>query len=101
MKDFVNQRLTAAAEEICELFESILAEYEEQVCRQQKLLDAVFNPEVRLCGAGKYSSARCVIRYMSLLVITSEKRFNSLFSTPLSCHLMCVFSVHFVFRNKR
>lgn len=78
MKDFVNQRLTAAAEEICELFESILAEYEEQVCRQQKLLDAVFNPEVRLYGAGKYSSARCVIR--PLLVITSEKRFNSLFN---------------------
>lgn len=63
MKDFVNQRLTAAAEEICELFESILGEYEEQVCRQQKLLNAVFNPEVRLYGAGNYSSARCVIRY--------------------------------------
>lgn len=63
IKDFVNQRLTAAAEEICELFESILEEYEEQACRQQKLLDAVFNPEVRLYGAGKYSSARCVIRY--------------------------------------
>lgn len=63
MKDFVNQRLTAAAEEIFELFESILAEYEEQVCRQQKLLDAVFNSEVRLYGAGKYSFARCIIRY--------------------------------------
>lgn len=56
MKDFVNQRLTAVAEDICKLFESILAEYEEQVCRQQKLLDAVFNPEVRLYGARKYSS---------------------------------------------
>ncbi|XP_076579448.1 uncharacterized protein LOC143315828 isoform X2 [Chaetodon auriga] len=48
LRAFVKQRLTAAAEEIFELFERTIAEYEEELCRQRKLLDAVFQPEVRL-----------------------------------------------------
>ncbi|XP_076610214.1 uncharacterized protein LOC143335005 [Chaetodon auriga] len=48
LRAFVEQRLTAAAEEIMELFERTIAEYEEELCRQRKLLDAVFKPEVRL-----------------------------------------------------
>ncbi|XP_035859565.1 uncharacterized protein LOC116036342 isoform X2 [Sander lucioperca] len=55
MRAFVNQRLTAAAEEIFGLFERTITEYEEELefslkenHRQQKLLDAVLNPEVRL-----------------------------------------------------
>ncbi|KAM3605095.1 uncharacterized protein V6R79_020576 [Siganus canaliculatus] len=45
---FVRQRLTAAAEDIFEQFERTIAKYEEQLSRQQKLLDAVFQPQVRL-----------------------------------------------------
>ncbi|XP_034539552.1 gastrula zinc finger protein XlCGF57.1-like [Notolabrus celidotus] len=52
LRGLVKQRLTAAAEEIFELFERTIAEYEEQLSRsaeenqrQQKLLDAVYNPE--------------------------------------------------------
>ncbi|XP_074542681.1 uncharacterized protein LOC141802821 [Halichoeres trimaculatus] len=55
LRGFINQRLSAAAEEIFELFERTIAEYEEQLCRskeenkrQQKLLDAVYNPQLRL-----------------------------------------------------
>ncbi|XP_028440252.1 zinc finger protein 260-like [Perca flavescens] len=55
LRAFVNQRLTAAAEEICELFVRTIAEYEEELCRskenhrQLKLLDAAdCNPKVRL-----------------------------------------------------
>ncbi|XP_035859566.1 zinc finger and SCAN domain-containing protein 12-like isoform X3 [Sander lucioperca] len=55
LRAFVNQRLTAAAEEIFWLFERTIAEYEEELefsskdnHRQQKLLDAVLNPEVQL-----------------------------------------------------
>ncbi|XP_041801568.1 uncharacterized protein LOC121612620 isoform X2 [Chelmon rostratus] len=48
LKAFVNQRLTAAAEEIFERFERTIAEYEEELCRQRKLLDANLNPDVRL-----------------------------------------------------
>ncbi|XP_074542174.1 uncharacterized protein LOC141802537 [Halichoeres trimaculatus] len=55
VRGLIIQRLSAAAEEIFELFERTIAEYEEQLCRskeenqrQQKLLEAVYNPEVRL-----------------------------------------------------
>ncbi|XP_078112503.1 uncharacterized protein LOC144521775 [Sander vitreus] len=55
LRALVEQRLTAAAEEIFGLFERTIAEYEEELCRskeenerQQKLLDAVFNPQLRL-----------------------------------------------------
>ncbi|XP_059191708.1 gastrula zinc finger protein XlCGF57.1-like [Centropristis striata] len=51
----VNERLSAAAEEILGLFERSIAEYEEELFRskreneqQRKLLDAVLKPEVRL-----------------------------------------------------
>uniref|UniRef100_UPI0037E8E86A zinc finger protein OZF-like n=1 Tax=Semicossyphus pulcher TaxID=241346 RepID=UPI0037E8E86A len=50
VRAFVNQRLTAAAEEIFELFERTIAEYEEELCRskdnQHKLHDTVFNRDV-------------------------------------------------------
>ncbi|XP_038583842.1 zinc finger protein OZF-like [Micropterus salmoides] len=52
LRAFVQQRLSAAAEEIFELFERTIAEYEEELCGQRKLLDAVFKPEVRLHRAG-------------------------------------------------
>ncbi|XP_031732023.1 zinc finger and SCAN domain-containing protein 12-like isoform X2 [Anarrhichthys ocellatus] len=48
LRSFVNQRLTAAAEEIFGLFERTITEYEEENERQRKLLDAVFNPQLRL-----------------------------------------------------
>ncbi|XP_078020040.1 uncharacterized protein LOC144459623 [Epinephelus lanceolatus] len=55
LRAFVKQRLTAAAEEIFGLVERTIAEYEEELCRskeenerQRKLLDAVFNPQLRL-----------------------------------------------------
>jgi len=62
LRGLVNQRLTAAAQEICGLFEGTIAEYEEELCslkeeneRHRKLLHAVFNPEVRLQRAGGFS----------------------------------------------
>nr|XP_046229038.1 zinc finger protein 135-like isoform X2 [Scatophagus argus] len=48
LRAFVNQRLTLAAEEICELFERTIGEYEVLLCGQRKLLDAVLQPEIRL-----------------------------------------------------
>uniref|UniRef100_A0A8C9YQ16 C2H2-type domain-containing protein n=1 Tax=Sander lucioperca TaxID=283035 RepID=A0A8C9YQ16_SANLU len=54
LRALVEQRLTAAAEEIFGLFERTIAEYEEELCRskeekerQRELLDAVFNPQLR------------------------------------------------------
>ncbi|XP_041664335.1 uncharacterized protein zgc:66474 [Cheilinus undulatus] len=55
LRSVVNQRLNAVVEEVFELFERTIAEYEEQLRaskeenhRQQKLLDAVLNPEIQL-----------------------------------------------------
>ncbi|KAM6901495.1 uncharacterized protein PEZ65_019612 [Lycodopsis pacificus] len=54
-RSLVNQRRTAADEEIFGLFERTIAEYEEDISRlkeankrQRELLDAVLNPEVRI-----------------------------------------------------
>uniref|UniRef100_A0A672YH97 C2H2-type domain-containing protein n=1 Tax=Sphaeramia orbicularis TaxID=375764 RepID=A0A672YH97_9TELE len=53
LRSFVEQRLTAAAEEIFGLFERTIAEYEEELCRtkeenqrQRQILDCVWNPRV-------------------------------------------------------
>ncbi|XP_038571840.1 zinc finger protein 2-like [Micropterus salmoides] len=62
LRAFVQQRLSAAAEEIFELFERTIAEYEEELCGQRKLLDAVFKPEVRLHRAD-----------VQLLLVTKEE----------------------------
>ncbi|XP_068440769.1 zinc finger protein 135-like [Clinocottus analis] len=59
LRALVEQRLTAAAEEIFGLFERTIAEYEKELSasrdeneRQRRLLDAVFNPQLRLHRAG-------------------------------------------------
>ncbi|CAJ1069167.1 zinc finger protein 436-like [Xyrichtys novacula] len=48
LKMFVNERLTAAAEEIFGVFEKTLFVYQEEIVRQRRLLDAVLKPEIRL-----------------------------------------------------
>ncbi|KAF7645762.1 hypothetical protein LDENG_00198550 [Lucifuga dentata] len=60
LRELVNQRLSAAVEEVVGLCERTIAEYEEEISRsqqqnvrQQKLLNAVFNPKVQLHRADK------------------------------------------------
>ncbi|XP_077439741.1 uncharacterized protein LOC144062329 [Vanacampus margaritifer] len=55
LRTLVKQRLNVAVEEIFELFERTIAEYEEELCRtkeekerQRELLDALLKPHVRL-----------------------------------------------------
>ncbi|XP_074495274.1 uncharacterized protein LOC141769770 [Sebastes fasciatus] len=45
LREIVNERLTAAAEEIFGVFEKAIIEYEEEIDRQRKLLDIVWKPE--------------------------------------------------------
>ncbi|XP_042365532.1 zinc finger protein OZF-like [Plectropomus leopardus] len=47
LKEFVNERLTAAAEEIFGVFEKTIVEYEEVIDRQRRLLDVVWKPEIK------------------------------------------------------
>ncbi|XP_074495254.1 uncharacterized protein LOC141769757 isoform X1 [Sebastes fasciatus] len=48
LREFVNERLTAAAEEIFRVFKNTIIEYEEEIDRQRKLLDVVWKPEIKL-----------------------------------------------------
>ncbi|XP_059196080.1 zinc finger and SCAN domain-containing protein 31-like isoform X2 [Centropristis striata] len=48
LRQFVSQRLTAAAEEIFGVFEKTVIEYEEEIDRQRKLLDIVWKPDIKL-----------------------------------------------------
>ncbi|XP_039978871.1 zinc finger protein 35-like isoform X2 [Xiphias gladius] len=48
LREFVNERLTAAAEEIFGVFEKTIVEYEEEIDRQRRLLDIVWRPEIKL-----------------------------------------------------
>ena len=45
LREFVNERLTAAAEEIFGVFKRMIVEYEEEIDRQRKLLHIVWKPE--------------------------------------------------------
>ncbi|XP_078112896.1 uncharacterized protein LOC144522021 isoform X3 [Sander vitreus] len=48
LRQFVNKRLTAAAEEIFGVFEKAIVEYKEEIDRQRRLLDVVWKPEIKL-----------------------------------------------------
>uniref|UniRef100_UPI003AAE6A62 uncharacterized protein n=1 Tax=Centroberyx gerrardi TaxID=166262 RepID=UPI003AAE6A62 len=48
LRTFVNERLTAAAEEILGVFEKTIEVYEEEIDRQRRLLDIVWKPEIKL-----------------------------------------------------
>uniref|UniRef100_A0A3B4T686 C2H2-type domain-containing protein n=1 Tax=Seriola dumerili TaxID=41447 RepID=A0A3B4T686_SERDU len=48
LKNFVSERLTAAAEEIFGVIEKTLSVYEKEIVRQRRLLDVVLKPEIKL-----------------------------------------------------
>ncbi|XP_035593582.1 zinc finger protein 184-like [Oncorhynchus keta] len=48
LRVFLNDRLTAAAEEIFGVVEKTVAEYQEEVVRLQRLLDIVLQPEINM-----------------------------------------------------
>ncbi|XP_041813676.1 zinc finger protein 420-like [Chelmon rostratus] len=48
LREFVSERLTAAAEEIFRVFKETIVEYEEEIRRQRKLLDVVWKPEIKI-----------------------------------------------------
>ncbi|XP_068617064.1 zinc finger and SCAN domain-containing protein 31-like [Brachionichthys hirsutus] len=47
-REFVNQRLTAAADEIFRAFHGTVVRYEEEIERQRRLLEICWKPELRL-----------------------------------------------------
>lgn len=69
LRAFLNQRLSAAVDEIVVVFERTIAEYEEELCRtkeenerQRQLLDAIFIPQVSVQRPGLLNSYSYVFR---------------------------------------
>ena len=50
LREFVNERLTAAAEEILGVFERTIVEYEEEIDRQRRLLNILPTINVHRIG---------------------------------------------------
>lgn len=50
LKAFVNERLSAAAEEIFGVLKKTIVDYEEEIDRQRKLLDDFWKPEINSQG---------------------------------------------------
>ncbi|XP_030608716.1 zinc finger protein 227-like [Archocentrus centrarchus] len=48
LREFINERLTAVAEEIFSEFEKTIVQYEEEIDRQRRLLDITWKPEIKL-----------------------------------------------------
>ncbi|XP_067456482.1 zinc finger protein OZF-like [Thunnus thynnus] len=48
LRELMNERLTAAAEEIFRVFQETISEYEKEINRQRILLDIVWKPEIKL-----------------------------------------------------
>lgn len=53
LRQFVSDRLTAAAEEIFQVFHKTIIQYEEEIGRQRRLLDIAWKPELKLDRLGE------------------------------------------------
>ncbi|XP_078794019.1 uncharacterized protein LOC144987967 [Oryzias latipes] len=48
LRELISKRLAAAAEEICRLCEGTIVQYEQELCRQRRLLDVFWKPQLQL-----------------------------------------------------
>uniref|UniRef100_UPI003AADB795 uncharacterized protein n=1 Tax=Centroberyx gerrardi TaxID=166262 RepID=UPI003AADB795 len=67
LRTFVNERLTAAAEEILGVFEKTIEVYEEEIDRQRRLLEIVLKPEIKLHRTVTYMQRRAISMRVSNL----------------------------------
>ncbi|XP_051809030.1 zinc finger protein 567-like isoform X19 [Acanthochromis polyacanthus] len=54
LRELINERLTAAAEEIFTEFEKTIVQYEEEIDRQRRLLDNMWKAEIKFHTTDKY-----------------------------------------------
>ena len=57
LRELISERLAAAAEEICRLCEGTIVQNEEELCRQRRLLDSSWNPQLQLHVVGTFTAA--------------------------------------------
>lgn len=58
-REFVNERLAAAAEEIFGAFRRTVVEYEDEIGRQRRMLETFCKPVIRLHRIGAYLHLEC------------------------------------------
>lgn len=63
LRQFVCDRLTAAAHEILGAFEKRLENYEAEIIRQRRLLNSVFTPEIKVQQTGVKLPISIIITY--------------------------------------
>ena len=54
LRELMNERLSAAAEEIFRDFQKTIVQYVEEIDRQRRMLDIVWKPEIKLHRIGMY-----------------------------------------------
>lgn len=86
VRALVSQRLAVAVEEICQVLERTMAEYEQEVCRYRRLLHAVYKPDVRLRIQGSSPSLSCFSISVCLFIVVSR--------ASASC--TCSYGVHWL-----
>ncbi|XP_037113908.1 RB-associated KRAB zinc finger protein-like isoform X1 [Syngnathus acus] len=94
LRTFVNERLTAAAEEIFGVFEKTIAAYEEEMDRQRRLLDVVCkpsgpshiteSPERGLCSQDSITSVEQELLEPSHIKVEQEEHFSNCAVWPLA-----------------
>lgn len=58
-REFVSERLAAAAQEIFGAFRRTIVEYEDEIDRQRRMLETVCKPEIKLHRIGVYMQFHC------------------------------------------
>ena len=48
LRELMNERVSAVAEEIFQIFQKTIVEYEEEIDRQRRLRDMIWKPEIKL-----------------------------------------------------
>ncbi|XP_037553721.1 zinc finger protein 41 [Nematolebias whitei] len=73
LREFISERLTAAAEEIFTEFEKTIVRYEEEIDRQRRLLDISWKPHTHLHTTGPELPQHCVWKEE---VLTNQQLYN-------------------------
>ncbi|KAM4549276.1 uncharacterized protein PAE49_017219 isoform 1-T1 [Odontesthes bonariensis] len=77
LREFISQRLTAAAEEIFSEFQKTIGRYEEELGRQRRLLDVTWKPGIKLHTADRPQQHDCKEEDVLTLQLSCNQERNS------------------------
>ncbi|XP_039858460.1 uncharacterized protein LOC120715493 [Simochromis diagramma] len=77
LREFINERLTAAAEQIFLEFEKTIVQYEEEIDRQRRLLDITWKPQIKLHRTDIPLQPVCEEKVLPELQLCDQERSSS------------------------